>query len=131
MSDVNTIMLLGRVGKDPELRKTATGKSVANFSLCTNRSVRTAAGEWDEVPEWHRIVAWDKQAERAERQVNKGDKVFVEGHVRYSKWTDNNGSKRTSTEVVVKKLELMGKKRTNLTAVPSASESSGVDAVPF
>ena len=96
MNDLNRVLLMGRIGKDHELRTTQTGKTVGHFSLCTNRGIRTADGAWDDVPEWHKVVVWQKHAENAGRILGKGDKVFVEGDLRYSKWTDPSGQKRTT-----------------------------------
>lgn len=130
MNDLNRVLLMGRIGKDPELRTTQTGKTVGHFSLCTNRGIRTADGVWDDVPEWHKVVVWQKHAENASRILGKGDKVFVEGDLRYNKWTDNSGQKRTSSEVVAQRWELVQKKYRPETAEQKPAENDPTP-VPF
>ncbi len=128
MADVNTIMLCGRVGKSPDLRQTGTGKKVATLSVATNRSVRTASGDWDEVAEWHRVVCWEQLADRA-MGIDTGDKVFVSGQLRYSRWTDSGGAKRFGCEVVASKLDLLLKKLDVPKPESSAPPVEAVDEV--
>lgn len=140
MADINTLMLCGRLGADPELRKTNTGKAVASFSLATSRSVRTPGGDWDEVAEWHKIVCWEAHAERAAKRLCKGDKIFVTGELRYNTWTDKAGQKRVSSEVVARRWDLVAKKLSaeeredrGLTPAPvkAPASESAEDSVPY
>lgn len=96
---LNKAMLIGNVGADPELRTTPGGRRVATFSLATGRRFATREGEQHEKTEWHRIVAWDRLAETAERSVRRGERVFVEGRIEYRSWEDNAGHTRYATEI--------------------------------
>ena len=136
MADINTIMLCGRLGADPELRQTNNGKAVATFNLATGRKVRAASGDWDEVTEWHKVVCWETLAEQAGKRLNKGDKVFVSGELRYGNWTDKEGQKRVSSEVVARRWDLVVKKLSTSSSadqpLTSSPDSSVADAeVPF
>ncbi len=92
----NQIILVGNVGKDPEIKTTQTGKLVANFS------VATSSGASDKKQtEWHRVVAWEKSAEIVQSYIKKGTMVFVQGQIRTRKWQDKDGSDRWSTEIVI------------------------------
>ena len=95
---INRATLLGRLGKDPEVRYTSGGKSVAGFSLATSEKVKKG-DEWVENTEWHNVVAWGKAAERA-GTMHKGDLVFVDGRIQTRKWQDRDQNTRYTTEVV-------------------------------
>ncbi|HET9982891.1 MAG TPA: single-stranded DNA-binding protein [Longimicrobiales bacterium] len=97
---LNKAMLIGNVGADPELRTTTGGRRVATFSLATGRRFATRDGGQQEKTEWHRIVAWDRLAETAERYVRRGERVYVEGRVEYRSWEDNAGHTRYATEII-------------------------------
>lgn len=101
---LNEIRLIGRVGKDPDVKHTQTQKAVATFSLATWESYfdknKGEQGEWMTVTEWHNIVIWGDQAERANERIKKGDLVLVTGKVRTRSWDDNEGKKHYITEVV-------------------------------
>ncbi|MCU0587422.1 MAG: single-stranded DNA-binding protein [Syntrophobacteraceae bacterium] len=105
---VNKVILVGRLGSDAEVRYTAGGTAVANFNVATNEPFRTAEGTWEERPEWHRIVVYDKLAERCGSFLNKGKLVYIEGKLRTRQWEDQQGTKRYTTEVVAKELQLLG-----------------------
>ncbi len=96
---LNKVMLIGRLGRDPELRYTPSGQPVANFSLATDESYTTKDGQRVERTEWHRIVVWGKQAEFCGNYLAKGRLVYVEGRLETRKWQDNQGQDRTTTEV--------------------------------
>ncbi|MBN95058.1 MAG: single-stranded DNA-binding protein [Deltaproteobacteria bacterium] len=98
---VNKVLLLGNLGRDPEVRYTQAGKPVANFTLAT--SERSGRDGQDRT-EWHNIVAWDKLAELCERLIKKGSKVYVEGRLQTREYTDRNGNKRWMTEVVAREM---------------------------
>lgn len=104
MASVNKIILIGNLGKDPEVRRTAAGDPIANFSVATSESWRDkASGEKKEKTEWHRVVIFNKNlAEIAEKYLRKGSKVYLEGAIESRKWQDKDGNDRYSTEVVLR-----------------------------
>jgi single-strand DNA-binding protein len=99
MASVNKVILIGNLGRDPELRYTKGGQAVANFSLATNDSFTNREGTREERTEWHRIVAWAKTAELCSRYLSKGRTVYIEGQLRTRDWEDKDGNKRQTTEV--------------------------------
>ena len=105
---VNKVILLGRVGKPVEVRDTDKGK-VATFTLATSESYKDRDGNKKENTEWHNIVAWKATAEIAEKFVQKGSQVFLEGKIRTRSW-DKDGEKRYITEIIAEKIELLGSK---------------------
>jgi single-strand DNA-binding protein len=100
---VNKVILVGNLGKDPEVRRMTSGEPVVNLSLATSESWRDkASGERKEKTEWHRVVIFNKNlAEVAEKYLRKGSKVYVEGQLQTRKWTDKDGAEKYSTEVVL------------------------------
>jgi single-strand DNA-binding protein len=107
---VNRVILVGRLGKDPEVRYTTEGAAVANFSLATDESFTDRAGDKQTRTEWHRIVAWKRLAEISGEFLSKGKQVYVEGTLRTNKWQDREGSQRTSLEVVASRVVMLGSK---------------------
>lgn len=101
---VNKAIVLGNAGKDAEIRYTQSGKAVANFSVATSEKKKDGT----EVTEWHRVVAWEKLAELCGRLVTKGSKVYVEGKFQTKEYTDKNGNRRFSTEIVAREMVFMG-----------------------
>ena len=99
MSGVNKAILIGNLGKDPEIRHLEGNRSVANFPLATSETYKNRDGEKIETTEWHNIVLWNKLAEIAEKFLKKGDKLFVEGRIRTRKWEDKDGNTRYTTEI--------------------------------
>lgn len=97
---VNRVILIGNLGKDPEVRRLENGAVVAKFSVATNESYKDKSGEWQTLTEWHDIVAWRSLAERAESQLKKGMPVYVEGKLTHRSWEDQDGNKRRTTEIV-------------------------------
>src|ERR671925_335788 len=108
---LNKIMLIGNLGKDPEVRSTSGGNRVATFSLATSRSWNGPSGEKQEKTEWHRCVVWNTKtsqlADIVERYLKKGDKVYVEGRIEYRQWQDKDGQTRYSTEINVRELIML------------------------
>lgn len=104
---INKVMLIGRLGQDPELRYTQGGSPVCNFSLATNEIWNDAAGNRKEKTEWHRVIVWGKQAENCARYLKKGRQAFVEGKLQTRDWTDQNGSKRSTTEIVANHVQFL------------------------
>ena len=97
---VNRVTLIGNLGRDPEIRRLENGAAVAKFSIATDEGYKDASGNWVDRTEWHEIVAWRNQAERAEASLKKGMMVYVEGKLSTRKWQDQNGQDRYRTEVV-------------------------------
>lgn len=99
MSGVNKTILIGRLGKDPEVKYTTSGAPVANFSIATSERWKDKDGEQQERTEWHRIVAWNKLAELCGQYLSKGRQVYVEGRLQTRQWEDEGGGKRYTTEI--------------------------------
>jgi single-strand DNA-binding protein len=107
---LNKIMLIGNLGKDPELHITAEGTPFTRFSLAVNRSYTSSSGEKVEETEWFNIVAWRQLAEICERYLHKGSKVYLEGRLSQRKYTDREGVQRTSVEVIASEMEMLSPK---------------------
>ncbi len=107
---VNKVILLGNVGRDPELRYTQNGTAVCNFSLATTERAKIG-GEWQDRTEWHSIVAWGRLAETCSNYLAKGSQVYIEGRLRTRKWEDREGNTRYQTEVVADNMVLVGRPR--------------------
>ena len=105
---VNKVILVGRLGRDPETRYTGGGQAVANFSLATDESYKDRNGERQKRTEWHKIVVWGKQAEIAQQYLKKGSLIFVEGRIQSREWQDKEGQKRTSFEIVANNFRMLG-----------------------
>lgn len=95
----NKIIIVGNLGRDPELRYTPQGTAVCNFSIATNEKRRDKAGEMQEVATWFRVTLWGKQAEVASKYLTKGSAVYVEGRLRIEEWTDRDGNNRQTLDV--------------------------------
>ncbi len=108
---LNKAMLIGNLGREPEMRYTPDGKPIATFSVATSRSRRDPNGNWMDETEWHRIVAWDRLAETASQYLHKGSKVYVEGRIQSRKYTDNGGVERTVYEIVANDLTLLDRRQ--------------------
>jgi single-strand DNA-binding protein len=107
---LNKIMLIGNLGRDPELQVTAEGTPVTKFSLAVNRRYRAQTGETKEETEWFNIVAWRNLAELTERYLHKGSKVYVEGRLSQRKYTDKDGVQRTAVEVIANDVRFLDSK---------------------
>jgi single-strand DNA-binding protein len=105
---LNKIMLIGNLGKDPELRYTPNGTAVATFSIATSDSWKDAEGKLTERTEWHNIVTWRKLAEVSAQYLKKGQKVYIEGSLRNRNYDDKNGVKRYVTEIIADNLIMLG-----------------------
>jgi single-strand DNA-binding protein len=105
---VNKVILVGRLGRDPETRYTGGGQAVANFSVATDETYKDKAGERQKRTEWHKIVVWGKQAEIAQQYLKKGSLVFIEGRIQSREWQDKEGQKRTSSEIVANNFRMLG-----------------------
>ena len=97
---LNKCMIIGNLGRDPEMRYTPSGQAVTQFTVATNRNYRDQQGEWQSETEWFRVVVWGPQAERTAERLRKGHKVYVEGRIQTRQWEDQQGQKRSTTELV-------------------------------
>ena len=140
MAGVNKVILIGNLGKDPEVRHLDNGISVANFSLATTESYTNKQGERVNQTEWHNIVLWRGLADVAEKYLKKGNSVYVEGKISTRKWEDKEGNTRYSTDIIADKMTMLGSKSTNSnsptessvsTTEPTPSEELGNDDLPF
>ncbi len=124
---VNKVILVGNLGKDPEVRRMQSGDPVVNLSLATSESWRDkSSGERKEKTEWHRVVIFNKNlAEVAEKYLHKGSKVYVEGSLQTRKWTDKDGAEKYSTEIVLQNF------RGELTMLDSKGEGGGASRERF
>ena len=105
---VNKVILLGNVGKDPEIRATSSGAPVASFSIATSDRFKDQSGNWQDRTEWHNLVAFQRTAEIVRDYVKKGSKLYVEGSLRTSSWDDKtSGQKKYKTEIIVNDLSLL------------------------
>lgn len=107
-SGLNKVLLIGRLGKDPEVRYTTNGGSVATFSIATNENWTDKNGQKQERTEWHRIVVWGKLGEICGQYLSKGREAFVEGRLQTREWTDKEGHKRYTTEIVATNVQFLG-----------------------
>ncbi len=127
---LNKVLLIGNLTRDPELRYTPQGTAVCSFSIATNRQWATDSGEKKEDVEFHRLVAWNKLADICAQLLKKGRKVYVEGRLQTRNWTGQDGSQRTTTEVVVTDMILLDQRREGESLedfdVPSHSEEEPV-----
>ncbi len=97
---LNKAMIIGNLGRDPEMRYTPSGQAVTQFTVAVNRNYKGQNGEWQEETEWFRVVVWGQQAERAAEYLRKGNKVYIEGRLQTRQWEDKDGQKRYTTELV-------------------------------
>jgi single-strand DNA-binding protein len=109
---VNKVILIGNLGRDPEVRSTPSGQPVANFTLATSRRWRDKNGQKQEQTEWHQVVVWGKQAEIAGQYLTKGKQIYLEGRLQTRSWDDkNSGEKRYRTEVICENFQMLGSAR--------------------
>ncbi|MGA2508263.1 MAG: single-stranded DNA-binding protein [Chitinispirillaceae bacterium] len=126
MLGVNKVILIGNLGKDPELRYTPSGQPTASFSLATTERWNDKNGQRQERTEWHNIVAWGKLAELVNQYLKKGRSAYVEGRINTRSWDDRDGNKKYRTEIVASQIQFLGGGGT-----PSAgSPAAGAEAAP-
>jgi single-strand DNA-binding protein len=122
---VNKVILVGRLGRDPETRYTGGGQAVANFSVATDETYKDRNGERQKRTEWHKIVVWGKQAEIAQQYLKKGSLIFIEGRIQSREWQDKEGQKRTSFEIVASNFRMLGGRADGAAAGASAGAMGG------
>ena len=118
---VNKVILVGRLGADPQLKYTPSGKANANFNIATNFTWKDQEGNKQEKTDWHRVIAWGKLAEVMGEWLKKGSYVYIEGKLQTRSYDDNNGVKKWITEVIATDMEMLGKK---------GAETASEDALP-
>jgi single-strand DNA-binding protein len=106
---LNKVLLIGNLGRDPELKATPSGQSVARFSVATTETWKNQSGEKQSKTEWHNIVVWGKQAEIAEKYLRKGKQVMVEGRIQYREYTDQAGVKKTACDIRCDNFVMLGR----------------------
>lgn len=111
MAGINKVILVGNLGKDPEVRYLEGGTAVANFPLATSESYKDRSGNRVDQTEWHNIVVWRGLAEVAEKYLKKGNQVYIEGKIRTRSWDDKDGNKRYTTEIVADQMTMLGGRR--------------------
>lgn len=132
MASVNKVILIGNLGKDPELRYTPNGTAVGNFNIATNEVWTDRNGEKQTRTEWHRIVTWAKLAETCGEFLTKGKQVYVEGSIQTRSWDDKEGNKRTTTEIKAQRVVMLGKAEERPMEEAAATQEPVEDSdVPF
>lgn len=125
MASLNKVMLIGNLGKDPEVRYTASGQAVASFSLATSEKFKSKTGEWEERTEWHNITLWGKLAEIAGEYLSKGKTVYIEGRLQTRKWQDKSGNDRYTTDIVGDKMQMLSAKGERRGGESSSAPAAG------
>jgi single-strand DNA-binding protein len=139
----NKVILIGNVGKDPEIRHLDSGVAVITLPVVTSERIKDRNGEWREMSEWHNVVFWRALAESVEKYVHKGTQILVEGKLRNRSWEDQNGQKRFTTEVVAETLKVLSRRDNNNSqqsgqqdnkphiAITDIAAKDAVDDLPF
>jgi len=128
MASLNKCMLIGNLGKDPEVRYTAGGTAVASFSIATTEKFKGKSGDWEEKTEWHNITLWARLAEIAGEYLAKGKTVYIEGRLQTRKWQDKDGKDRYTTEIVGEKMQMLSGKGDGKPAGNSHTGNQGKQA---
>ena len=128
---LNKVQLIGHLGADPESRFTTSGSAVANLTIATNESWRSAEGDTKEKTEWHRVVIFGKMAETAAEYMKKGQLVYIEGRLQTRSWEDKDNIKRYTTEVLCDNFTMLGRKTQDVSSASSSKESEQDDDLPF
>ncbi|HKN61451.1 MAG TPA: single-stranded DNA-binding protein, partial [Candidatus Acidoferrales bacterium] len=123
---VNKVILVGRLGRDPETRYISSGQAVCNFTMATDESFKNRAGERQKRTEWHRIVMWGKLAEIAQQYLKKGQLVYIEGRLQTRQWDDKrDGSKKTSVDIVANEMKMLTPRGESAAAGAGAGPGAG------
>ena len=135
---VNKVILIGNLGKDPEVKYTPSGTPVAKIALATNERFKDKSGEWQDRTEWHNVVLWQRLAEIAGEYLKKGGKVYIEGRLQTRQWEGQDGQKRYTTEVIAQTMLLLDPRTQGGGPGPGPREDSGFpsdemepDDIPF
>ncbi|MFZ5911474.1 MAG: single-stranded DNA-binding protein [Chloroflexota bacterium] len=127
---LNKVMIIGHLGRDPEMRYTPSGRPVTTFTVAVSRSWNTVDGERHAETEWFNIVAWSNLAEICKQYLYKGQQVFIEGRLQTRRWEDKEGQKHTSVEIVANEMMMLGDRREN-NAQAQETESGSDQAEPM
>ena len=131
MSSLNKVMLIGRLGQDPEVRYTQSNTAVATLNLATNERYKDSNGEYQDKTEWHRVVAWGRTAEICQQYLTKGSMIYVEGPLQTREWEDKQGQKRYTTEVKALQMTMLDSRGSGgggMSEMPSAPSSSNAQS---
>ena len=129
MASVNRVILIGNLGKDPEVRYTTAGKAIANITVATSESWKSKDdGQKHESTEWHRVTFFDKLAEIVGQYLKKGSSIYLEGKLQTRKWQDKEGQDRYTTEIVGSEMKMLGSKKDGESAVPSKAPAKNEPA---
>jgi len=126
---LNKVMIIGRLGRDPEMRYTPSGRPVTTFSLATSRTWNTSDGERRTETEWFNVVAWGSLAEICKQYLNKGQQVYIEGRLQTRHWEDSEGTKHSSTEIVANEMIILGDRRETNNSIDLEADTE--DEFPF
>lgn len=124
---LNKVMIIGNLGKEPELRYTPSGRPVTTFSVAVSRSWKSSNGEHRSETEWFKIVAWGKLAEICKEYLHKGQQVYIEGRLQTRQWEDKEGQQRTTVELIANEMTMLGERRDKAPAEESAAEYTPPD----
>ncbi len=140
MASINKVILIGNLGRDPEIRYTASGTAVANFTIATTDNWTNKDGTKEARTEWHRIVAWGRLGEICGEYLSKGKSVYIEGRIQTREWEDKEGNKRQTTEIVAYQMQMLGGKgyTESISEAPPSSSANNTtkteieqDDIPF
>ncbi|MEE8257407.1 MAG: single-stranded DNA-binding protein [Acidobacteriota bacterium] len=125
---INKVILIGRLGRDPEVKYTPSGQAVAKFSIATDETYKDRNGEQQRRTEWHNIVAWRRLAEICGEYLAKGKLVYIEGRIQTRQWEDREGNKRNTTEIVAREMKMLSPKGEGDRSEPSSQQSESTPA---
>jgi len=128
---LNKVMIIGHLGRDPEMRYTPSGRPVTTFTIAVSRSWNTADGERRTETEWFNIVAWGNLAEICKQYLYKGQQVYIDGRLQTRRWEDKEGQKHTSVEVVANEMMMLGDRRENSSQTQESTEQTDEIAEPI
>ncbi len=128
MAGVNKVILLGNLGKDPEIRTLESGTKLARISVATNDYFKNKSGETIERTEWHNVILWRQRAELAEKFLQKGNQVYIEGRLQTRQWDDKDGNRRYTTEIIADVINLVGSRPSG--GGPDSKQAPGNDNIP-
>jgi len=131
VSGVNKVIIVGRLGADPEMRQTSTGQTVTRFNIATSEQWKDKNGEMQERTEWHRAVVWGRLGEICAQHLAKGRQVYLEGRLQTRSWEDQQGNKKYSTEVVASTVQFLGSPSERTSSTSSSSTGAGFDNQSF
>ena len=128
MASVNKVILIGNLGRDPEVRYLPSGDAVANFSIATTEKWKDKSGDMQEQTEWHRIAFFGRQAEICGEYLRKGSSVYIEGRLQTRKWTDKDGNERTTTEIRGDRMQMLGGRGGGSAEMREVSDNGGAES---